>query len=70
MSAIGRIDGYWERELNPWDIAAGDLHRARGGGSSQPPGHNPGHGEPVARGEIVAANPALFEGLNAVVGAG
>ena len=27
--AAGRLDGYWERNLSPWDMAAGADHRAR-----------------------------------------
>ena len=27
--AAGRFDGYWERNLQPWDMAAGHDHRAR-----------------------------------------
>ena len=67
--AAGRLDGYWERELNAWDIAAGELLVREAGGLVAAPGHDPGHGAPLARGEIIAANPALYEGLNAVVGA-
>ena len=68
--AVGRLDGYWERELRPWDIAAGELIVREAGGLVAAPGHDPGHGDPVARGEIVAATPELFAGLNAVVGQG
>lgn len=31
--AVGRIDGYWELELGPWDIAAGALIVQEAGGS-------------------------------------
>ena len=30
--ACGRIDGYWELKLKPWDIAAGTLIVAEAGG--------------------------------------
>ena len=30
--AAGRIDGFWERSLNPWDIAAGSLIVTEAGG--------------------------------------
>ena len=30
--AAGRMDGFWERDLNPWDIAAGALLVAEAGG--------------------------------------
>src|SRR5205085_6407625 len=30
--AAGRLDGFWERDLQPWDIAAGALVVAEAGG--------------------------------------
>jgi myo-inositol-1(or 4)-monophosphatase len=30
--ARGRFDGYWERDLNPWDVAAGSLILTEAGG--------------------------------------
>jgi myo-inositol-1(or 4)-monophosphatase len=30
--AAGRMDGFWERDLKPWDIAAGALIAAEAGG--------------------------------------
>ncbi|HEX8233980.1 MAG TPA: inositol monophosphatase family protein [Caulobacteraceae bacterium] len=30
--AAGRFDGYWERNLNPWDLAAGQLLVSEAGG--------------------------------------
>jgi myo-inositol-1(or 4)-monophosphatase len=30
--AAGRLDGYWERKINPWDVAAGSLLVAEAGG--------------------------------------
>ena len=32
-TAAGRVDGYWERNLGPWDVAAGVLLVAEAGGS-------------------------------------
>jgi len=66
--AVGRLDGYWERELNAWDIAAGELLVREAGGLVAAPGHDPGHGDPLGSGAIIAANPALFAPLNAAVG--
>ncbi len=31
-TAAGRVDGYWERGLGPWDIAAGVLLVTEAGG--------------------------------------
>jgi myo-inositol-1(or 4)-monophosphatase len=30
--AAGRFDGYWERDLQPWDIAAGQIIVREAGG--------------------------------------
>ena len=30
--AAGRLDGYWERNLSPWDIAAGQIMVREAGG--------------------------------------
>jgi myo-inositol-1(or 4)-monophosphatase len=30
--AVGRMDGFWERDLKPWDIAAGGLIASEAGG--------------------------------------
>ena len=34
--AAGRFDGYWERELNAWDVAAGIILVREAGGFVQP----------------------------------
>ena len=52
--ACGRLDGYWEVRLGPWDVAAGILLVTEAGGvvtalDGSPPGHH----------ECVAANSAL-----------
>ena len=31
-TAAGRLDGYWEQEIEPWDVAAGSLILAEAGG--------------------------------------
>jgi myo-inositol-1(or 4)-monophosphatase len=62
--AAGRLDGYWERGLHPWDVAAGVLLvREAGGfvGAIEP------EGDPVEGGSILAANPAVFEALRGVL---
>jgi myo-inositol-1(or 4)-monophosphatase len=33
--AAGRLDGYWERNLQPWDIAAGQILVREAGGTNQ-----------------------------------
>jgi myo-inositol-1(or 4)-monophosphatase len=64
--AAGRFDGYWEYGLFPWDIAAGILLvREAGGAVSDIDGGD----EMLARGEILAATPALHKPLARLVGA-
>jgi myo-inositol-1(or 4)-monophosphatase len=54
----GRLDAYYERGLNPWDLAAGDLFAREAGVLT---GGRPGE---RASGELtVAAPPGLFEPL-------
>jgi myo-inositol-1(or 4)-monophosphatase len=58
--AAGRYDGYWERRLNAWDLAAGLLIVREAGGIVEP--LNPA-GDILADGEIVCANETLFTGF-------
>ncbi|MET9778182.1 inositol monophosphatase family protein [Streptomyces sp. NPDC006367] len=56
--AAGRLDGYYERGLNPWDLAAGDLiAREAGAVTGGRPGERP------SRELTIAATPDLFEPL-------
>ncbi|RFC71824.1 inositol monophosphatase family protein [Streptomyces sp. AcE210] len=56
--AVGRLDAYYERGLNPWDLAAGDLIAREAGALT---GGRPGE---VPSGELtIAAPPGLFERL-------
>src|ERR1700748_3549759 len=51
--AAGRLDGYWERNLSPWDIAAGQiLVREAGGIVSGVDGHD----NALTTGNVVAGN--------------
>ncbi|MFH9552575.1 inositol monophosphatase family protein [Streptomyces sp. NPDC017435] len=56
--AAGRLDGYYERGLHPWDLAAGDLIAREAGALT---GGRPG--ERPARDLTVAATPGVFEPL-------
>jgi myo-inositol-1(or 4)-monophosphatase len=58
--AVGRLDGYYERGLNPWDYAAGDLIAREAGART---GGRPG--EPISPSLTIAASPGLFEQLQA-----
>jgi myo-inositol-1(or 4)-monophosphatase len=62
--AAGRYDGYWEFGLHPWDVAAGVLIvREAGGYVSEPDGE----GNPVASGNILAANDHLHGTLKSAL---
>ncbi|WP_026377226.1 inositol-1-monophosphatase [Aestuariibacter salexigens] len=58
--AAGRYDGYWERGVNAWDIAAGELMvRESGGLVTDFKGNN----DPLYSGEIVAGSPKVVQAL-------
>ena len=62
--AAGRFDAFWERELSPWDMAAGVLMvREAGGFASDLDG---GDGI-LTRGEVVAGNEFLHRALMEVL---
>lgn len=58
--AAGRLDGFWERRLQPWDIAAGLvlLHEAGARTAALDLGDLP-----ERSGTVVTATPALFDGF-------
>jgi myo-inositol-1(or 4)-monophosphatase len=59
--ACGRLDGYWETGLNPWDWAAGSLLVVEAGGRwSCAPG-------PLGADQAVAACPGVYDHLSALV---
>ena len=62
--AAGRLDGFWERGLHPWDMAAGILIVREAGGFVGP--FDAG-ADILASGGIVAANTAVFEPLSLVL---
>jgi myo-inositol-1(or 4)-monophosphatase len=55
--AAGRLDGFWERALQPWDIAAG-LVIMREAGVVVEGWHQ--HERPEDTGSVIAATPELF----------
>jgi myo-inositol-1(or 4)-monophosphatase len=59
MVACGRLDGYYERGLNPWDWSAGALIAAEAGAVVRPLS-----GEPFG---LLCASPAIAEPLAALV---
>ncbi|MEL6167672.1 MAG: inositol monophosphatase family protein [Pseudomonadota bacterium] len=56
--AAGRYDGYWERGLNAWDVAAGVIIVREAGGFVEPlvPG-----ADLLGDGALIAGNTGLFE---------
>jgi len=64
--AAGRYDGYWERDLKPWDVAAGLLLVTEAGGKAT---DAEGGAEMLSAGSICAGNleihPLLLDRLKA-----
>ena len=64
LVADGTYEGYWERKLRPWDIAAGiALVRAAGGRVTDFDG---GRGS-VASGHVIATNGAIHDALTSAL---
>jgi myo-inositol-1(or 4)-monophosphatase len=55
--AAGRLDGFFEKGLKPWDIAAGALLVSEAGGII---GNFKGDGEYLHHGEVIAGSPKVF----------
>ena len=62
--AAGRFDVYWERELQPWDIAAGLLLVKEAGGLVGPVREGD---DILGRGAVLCANEPLFEGFGKII---
>ena len=62
--AAGRYDGFWERRLNPWDLAAGLLIVREAGGLVDGIEKD---ADILETGEIIAANQGLFDPLAKVI---
>lgn len=62
--AAGRYDGYWERELQAWDIAAGLLLVKEAGGfvSAIRDGD-----DPLVKGAVICGNEPLFEPFRKII---
>ena len=56
--AAGRIDGYWQYGLKPWDLAAGALIVREAGGLVT---DMQGEDNWLTSGNIVAATPRVFD---------
>ncbi len=64
--AAGRYDGYWERNLKAWDVAAGVALVMEAGGSVSPFTRND---NPVFKGDVLASNQNLHKQLCELLGA-
>jgi myo-inositol-1(or 4)-monophosphatase len=62
--AAGRIDGFWEFGLSPWDTAAGTLLIQEAGGRVGTPAGS----EYTLGSNIVAGNPKVYQALLDVIG--
>lgn len=62
--AAGRYDGFWERRLNAWDLAAGIVIVREAGGMIEPMN---AEGDILSDGEVICANEAMFEPFAKVI---
>jgi len=62
--AAGRLDGFWEMGLQPWDIAAGSLLVREAGGIV---GNLSGGTDYLESGNILAGNPKVFAALGRLI---
>ncbi len=63
-TAAGRFDGYWEHDLQPWDMAAGIVILREAGGIAT---DTAGGEDMLDKGSIVAANPTIHKLLLAAL---
>jgi len=62
--ACGRLDGFWEFGLNPWDMAAGALLILEAGGYV---GDLQGEGNYLESGNIICGNPEVYENILSIL---
>ena len=60
--AAGRLDGYWERGLSPWDLAAGVVLVEQAGGVVSAYDGGP---LDLGEGRVIATTPGLHQELSA-----
>ena len=62
--AAGRYEGFWERRLNAWDMAAGIVILREAGGFVEPlvPGE-----DILSSGEIIGSNEVIFDQFSKVI---
>jgi myo-inositol-1(or 4)-monophosphatase len=62
--AAGRYEGYWERGLNEWDVAAGILLVREAGGFVEGVAKD---ANPLTSGSMIAANTSIFETFSRLI---
>jgi myo-inositol-1(or 4)-monophosphatase len=62
--AAGRYEGFWERELHAWDVAAGLVIVKEAGGLIGP--IREGH-DPLEHGDVLVANEAIYDAFAKVI---
>ncbi|MCO5132278.1 MAG: inositol monophosphatase [Xanthobacteraceae bacterium] len=62
--AAGRLDGYWERNLKPWDMAAGVIMIREAGGVVS---DIQTAGDPLVTGDVVCGNEAIHAELTKIL---
>ena len=63
--AAGRLDGYWELRLHPWDVAAGRLIVAEAGGHISDLAGAPA---PASGEQVVASNGHIHRAMLEILG--
>lgn len=63
--AAGRLDGFFEKGLKPWDIAAGALLITEAGGIV---GTFGGESDYLYQGDVIAGSPKVFAQMHALLG--
>jgi myo-inositol-1(or 4)-monophosphatase len=62
--AAGRLDGYWERDLKPWDLAAGMILVREAGGFVT---DCDGGSDIIGKGDVIAGNEAMQKEILRVI---
>jgi myo-inositol-1(or 4)-monophosphatase len=62
--AAGRLDGFWERNLNAWDLAAGLLLVREAGGLVAAIGEGD---DPLESGDVIVANGEVFDAFVGII---
>lgn len=62
--AAGRFDGFFEKDLKPWDIAAGSLLVTESGGIVA---NFKGESDYLHKGDVIAGNPKVFSQMLSVL---